>query len=73
MDVLSEAGGLKEALVTILWFFFNIFNYKRHEIKVLKEYKNQIKKFEVRHDPFKKAFLDRFKDKIYKEPICYSL
>jgi len=35
MDVLSEVGGLKEALVTFIWIIFNAYNYKRHDLKVL--------------------------------------
>jgi len=45
MDALGEVGGIKEAFVTFIWIIFNVYNYKRNDFKVLKEYKNQLRKF----------------------------
>jgi len=35
LDILSEVGGVKAAFMSIIWLFFNAYNYKRHDLKVL--------------------------------------
>jgi len=38
LDIIEKVGGLMVILSSALSFFFSIYNYKMHNIKILEEY-----------------------------------